>query len=125
MLDQIKEDNPSILFQLLPSSPTLQDTEGKTHVLSATASTKKPDEVKTEDTTTDEPPSLMEGVAEAGKTSAGDGEKATSTDTPSTEPGPSGVAAATGQEEEVKTKPTEKKSEVSVFLLIFSTIASD
>ena len=54
----------------------------------------------------------MEGVTEAGKTSApaGDGEKAT----PSTQPGPSSVAAATGQEEEVKPKPAEKKTEVSV-----------
>ena len=82
--------------------------------MSATASTKKPDEIKTEDTTTDNPPSLMEGVTEAGKASAGDGEKATPTATPSTQPGPSGVAAATGQEE-VKAKPAEKKSEVSVF----------
>ena len=84
-------------------------------MLSATASTKKPDEVKTEDTTTDETPKAMEGVTEAGKakdtSAAGDGEK--TTPTPSTQPGPSGVAAAAGQEEEVKAKPAEKKSEVS------------
>ena len=92
----------------------VQDTEGKTHILSATASTKKPDEVKTEDTPADEPPKAMEGVTEAGKASAaGDKEKATPTDTPSTQPGPSSVAATTGQEEEVKAKPAEKKSEVS------------
>ena len=57
----------------------------------------------------------MEGVTEAGKASApaGAGEKTTPTATPSTQPGPSNVAAATGQEEEVKPKPAEKKTEVS------------
>ena len=80
--------------------------------MSATASTKKPDEIKTDDIATDDPPKAMEGVTEAEKTpsAAGGEQKATPTAAPSTQPGPS---AATGQEEEVKTKPAEKKSEVS------------
>ena len=63
----------------------------------------------------DEPPRALEGGATATKTAkpAGDGEKATPTATPSTQAGASGVVVATGQEEEVKAKRAEKKSEVS------------
>jgi hypothetical protein len=115
-----------ILFQLPPThKKTSQDTEGKTHILSASASTKKPDEIKTEDNPADEPPKAMEGVTEA-SAPAGDGEKTTPTPaaTPSTQPGPSSVAAATGQEEQVKTKPAEKKTEVSRILHFFEKISS-
>ena len=66
----------------------------------------------------------MEGVTEAGKASApaGAGEKTTPTATPSTQSGPSSVAAATGQEEEVKPKPAEKKTEVSSWNILAKKI---
>ena len=93
--------------------------------MSATATTKKPDDVKTEELSTTDSPKSIEGAPETAKskdatsttTAATGGEKTTPTATPPTQPGPSGVAAATGQEEEVKSKTAEKKSEVSQLII--------
>ena len=112
----------SIAFPLNLTSDLLQDNDGKTHFMSATASTQKPDEITTEETVE----KTKEGVAKTPKDTpkTDDTAKAEATKPradkttptappPSSEPGRGSVAAATGQEEEVKSKHTEKKSEVS------------
>lgn len=108
--------------------------------MSATASTKKPDEIKTTDSIEDgnagggadetakpAPPKTEEPAkTEASKPEAtmADTEKATPTAPPpsTSEPGPSGAAAATGKEEEVKSKPAENKTEVSSLNCGFSSV---
>ena len=102
-----------------------QDTEGKTHILTASASTQKPEEVTTKDTvhrdlTIEEArriiaetpaPKKAEDKAkpEADKEAT---DKATSTAPPTAESGTSAGTAAAGKEE-VKSK-TQEKSEVRI-----------
>ena len=94
--------------------------------MSATASTKKPDEVKTEESIEGEkgeaeadkpaPPKLEEATkmdSDKPEVTKAETEEATPTAPPPPQAGPSSGTAATGQEEEVKSKTTEKKAEVS------------